>query len=102
MPYSRYLLTMAGRPNKISTCSHCAAELQPSPALAGLLASGSCVIMMLFFVVPDVVPAPWRGIGTVLILSVASVFLFNFLGWLLIGWRKAPSPATKQSAPSVK
>lgn len=86
---------MAGSPARIPKCSHCQVELQRNPAIYTLLSVGSALaVMLVFFVLPEALPG-WGGFWMVLVLMTASVFLLNFLGWLLVGWRIAPAPARK-------
>jgi hypothetical protein len=96
MPYGRYLREMAGLPTRISKCAHCQVELQRNPAIYALLSLGStAAVLLIFFAVPRLLPAGWGGMWTVLLLMVASVFLINFLGWLLVGWRVASALPAK-------
>lgn len=96
MPYGRYLRETAGLPRKISKCSYCQVELKRSPAIYPLLMIGSgAIVALILFVLPRfrLLPSGWDGLGTVLILAVASVFLLNFCGWLFVGWRVARIPS---------
>jgi hypothetical protein len=103
MPYGRYLRETAGLPRKISKCSHCQVELKRSPAIYPLLWFGSgALVALIFYVLPRFRswPSGWSGLGTVMILATASVFLINFCGWLFVGWRVASTPSDVSTPPS--
>ena len=59
------------------------------------------IVALILFVLPRVhlLPSGWGGLGTVMILGVAAVFLINFCGWLFVGWRVASTPSDVSTKP---
>lgn len=97
MGYARFL--HEAEPHRVSPCGHCGAPLARSRAVWLLLLVMSLALVGLAAAVArfdliDPGTPRWISVGFAMGVLVGWVFLTNYLGYRLVGWRPAAAPST--------